>query len=93
VLTWILDRIHGRSGAHSSPVGRVPHAQDLDLRGLEISSDQIRADLAINADEWKAEMQGAGEFFERFGKHLPGELRTRHHELIASLNNGNGARD
>jgi phosphoenolpyruvate carboxykinase (GTP) len=92
VLTWMLDRIHGRSGAHSSPVGRVPHAEDLDLRGLEISPDQIRADLAINSDEWKAEMQGAGEFFERFHKHLPDELRAQHRELIVSLSNGNGSR-
>jgi phosphoenolpyruvate carboxykinase (GTP) len=91
VLTWILDRIHGRSSAHSSPVGRVPYPEDLDLRGLDLPSDKIRADLAVNQDEWNAEMKGAGEFFERFGRHLPDDLRARHRELIASLNNGNGA--
>jgi phosphoenolpyruvate carboxykinase (GTP) len=92
VLTWMLDRIHGRSGAHPSPVGRVPYPDDLDLRGLDLSPDKIRADLAVNSDEWKAEMNGAGEFFERFGNHLPADLRARHRALIASLNHGNGAK-
>ncbi len=85
VLKWMLDRIHGRAHARETAVGGVPEENDLDLTGLEISRDNIRQALAVNRDEWRAEMESAGEFFAKIGSTMPSELKRRHQEILASL--------
>jgi phosphoenolpyruvate carboxykinase (GTP) len=85
VLSWMIERINGRAGAHPTPVGALPHAEDLDLRGLEVAPEAIVEDLAIKSGEWKAEIKSAGEFFDKIGSRLPGALRERHREIAAAL--------
>ncbi len=85
VLKWILDRIDGRAQGHQTPVGIVPAAADLDLTGLEIAPRQLQEALAINPDEWKAEMESAGEFLRKIGPTLPASLLETHREITARL--------
>jgi len=85
VLKWMLDRIHGRADARQTPVGAVPEAADLDLTGLHVSPDDLRQVLAVNREEWRAEMKSAREFFDGIGSTVPTELRRRHAELLAAL--------
>jgi phosphoenolpyruvate carboxykinase (GTP) len=85
VLKWILDRVQGRAGARRTPVGLVPALYDLDLSGLDLPAERIEAALAVDADEWRAEMEAAGKFFDTIGSRVPAELRQRHRELVASL--------
>ena len=73
-LSWMVDRIHGRTGGAETPVGIVPHAEDLDSAGLEIGNDAINRALSIDHGEWKAEMESAGEFFKKVGPTMPTEL-------------------
>jgi len=87
VLKWMLDRIEGRVSVEKTPVGGVPKIADLDLRGLEISTEQLREDLAIKPGEWKIEMQSAGEFFDKIGATMPKSLRDKYRELSAALAN------
>jgi phosphoenolpyruvate carboxykinase (GTP) len=91
VLEWILERIHGEAGAHETPVGLIPAPEDLDLNGLEISNDRLRAALTIDANEWKTEVASAGEFFDKIGSSLPAALREKHRELANALDR-NGVR-
>jgi phosphoenolpyruvate carboxykinase (GTP) len=88
VLKWMLDRIDGRAGASDTPVGRVPRIDDLDLHGLETTGDDLREDLAVRKDEWHAEVESAGQFFEKFGSTMPDALRQKHRSLATSLTNG-----
>jgi phosphoenolpyruvate carboxykinase (GTP) len=85
VLKWILDRIDGRAGAYQTPVGIVPDPADLDLAGLEISREQLAQALAVDAGEWKAELESANDLFTRIGRALPAALRERHRTLSAAL--------
>jgi phosphoenolpyruvate carboxykinase (GTP) len=85
VLKWMLDRIHGDAGARETPVGLVPEPADLDLEGLEISPDKLRAALAVEPVEWKAEVASAAKFFDEIGPALPAALREKHRELAAAL--------
>jgi phosphoenolpyruvate carboxykinase (GTP) len=85
VLKWMLDRIHGDAGARETPVGLVPEPADLDLEGLTISSDQIRAALAVDPAEWKKEVASSAEFFDKIGPSLPAALREKHRALTAAL--------
>jgi len=85
-LKWMLDRIDGRAGASDTPVGRVPRLEDLELRGLDVSGEQLREDLSVKKDEWSKELASSGEFFDKIGPHMPEALRDKHRGLAASLN-------
>ncbi len=37
VLCWIIERCKGAAQAHDSVIGQLPHAADLDTRGLELA--------------------------------------------------------
>jgi phosphoenolpyruvate carboxykinase (GTP) len=91
VLKWMLDRIHDRASAYQTPVGSVPHADDLDLSGLGLTGDALREDLAIRKDEWQVEMKSAGELFDRIGKHMPPALKQLHRSLAGALESGKHA--
>ncbi len=85
VLKWMLDRIHNGAEGSRTPVGIAPHAKDLDLAGLEISPEQLRQALAVDQGEWRQELASAGEFFDKIGAALPGELRRQHRALAAAI--------
>ncbi len=60
----------------------MPDVTDLDLTGLEIAPDDLREALAVRPEEWKIEMESAGEFFDKIGATVPAELR---HHLAATI--------
>jgi phosphoenolpyruvate carboxykinase (GTP) len=84
VLKWMLDRAHGRAGAHETAVGLVPNASDLDLDGLEISPDGIDQCLRVDNAEWKAELESAKEFFDKIPR-TPEPLKNRLRDLMSKL--------
>jgi phosphoenolpyruvate carboxykinase (GTP) len=84
-LKWMLDRIDGRVQGLPTPVGIVPAAGDLDLTGLEIAPQQLQQALAVNPDEWKSEMESAGEFLRKIGPTLPAVLLEKHREISTRL--------
>ena len=75
VLEWILDRCEGKGGAGETPIGYVPRPGDLNLDGLDISPEVMQQLLEVDRQSWRAELDGQSEFFERFGDHLPDEIR------------------
>ena len=85
VLRWMLDRIHGRAGGRRTPVGIVPNEADLDLKGLDLPNTAARDALAVNLTEWKAELESAGEFFEKIGPTMPEGLKERRQAILKSL--------
>ena len=85
VLKWIVDRARLRVGGQETPFGWVPKADDLDLSGLDIDSDQVDEATAVDLDEWKAELEGAAEFFQKFGDHLPEALDLQRKMFLARI--------
>ena len=85
VLQWMLDRIHGRAGGRQTPVGIVPNQADLDLKGLELPDGAVRDALAVDTAEWRAELESAGEFFEKIGPTMPKELEECRQAILKSL--------
>ncbi|WP_190817044.1 phosphoenolpyruvate carboxykinase (GTP) [Saccharopolyspora pogona] len=77
VLKWIVDRIEGTAGAADTPVGLVPTAADLDLAGLDGDPADVDAALAVDTDEWRAEIPMIEEWFADIGEKLPAELRNQ----------------
>jgi phosphoenolpyruvate carboxykinase (GTP) len=75
VLEWICRRLDGDAGGTVTPIGTVPSADDLDLDGLELTRDQVDAALAVDLDEWRAELPGIRAYFDELGERLPAALR------------------
>jgi phosphoenolpyruvate carboxykinase (GTP) len=80
VLKWIIERIEGRAVAVDTPIGRVPTADQLDLSGLDIPIDDVAAALAVDVDEWRAEIPYIEQWLDKIGDPLPTVL---HDELAA----------
>ncbi len=80
VLKWVVERIEGRAAAPDTVIGRVPTPDQLDLSGLATSIEDVGAALAVDVDEWRAEIPLIEHWFGQIGDALPASL---HDELAA----------
>jgi phosphoenolpyruvate carboxykinase (GTP) len=71
VLKWVVDRARLRVGGQETAFGWVPKAGDLDLSGLDIPHEQVDEATHVDIDEWQAELESIGEFFQSVGSTLP----------------------
>ena len=63
----------------------MPTIDALDLDGVDVSEEQMRALLRVDPDEWREEIPLIREFFDEFGDKLPAELREALDGLEARL--------
>jgi len=77
VLEWIIKRCEGKVDAVETPIGYVPHAEDINLEGLDFSVDTLRSILTVDPAKWAKEAAGIEEFYTKFGDKLPEELREQ----------------
>ena len=75
VIKWALGRIDGSATAADTAIGRVPTLDALDVDGLDLTTEQLEAALAVDPAEWTAEVDGIEEWFDKIGSALPGSLR------------------
>jgi phosphoenolpyruvate carboxykinase (GTP) len=75
VLKWIIERLEGQASAAETPIGRVPTADQIDLDGVTEPMEDIEAALAVDVDEWKAEIPLIEEWFTKVGDKLPTSMR------------------
>ncbi|WP_306597686.1 phosphoenolpyruvate carboxykinase (GTP) [Geothrix sp. 21YS21S-2] len=86
ILSWIVERVHGRAYAAESPLGWVPRYEDLHLEGLEnFGEEGFRAAMAIRRDEWRHEILLHEELFEKLYDKLPKEFFHMRQLLLSSL--------
>jgi phosphoenolpyruvate carboxykinase (GTP) len=85
VLRWIIDRCEGRVGAVEHPIGYLPRPGDIDLKGLDLSGDALEQLLAVDPEQWRAEMEQIGEYLAGFGERLPEQLSAEHRKVVRAL--------
>src|SRR4051794_23872378 len=85
VLKWVVERIEGQAAAVETPIGHVPTPDSLDTDGLDMTREALEAALAVDVDEWAAEVPQIQEWFEKFGDDLPAVLWTELDGLRARL--------
>jgi len=85
VLKWVVERIEGQAAAIETPIGHVPAPGALDVDGLGMSDEALAQALAVDPEEWKAEIPQIQEWFEKFGDDLPAVLWTELDGLKARL--------
>ncbi|WP_459548446.1 phosphoenolpyruvate carboxykinase (GTP) [Nocardia sp. X0981] len=81
VLEWIIGRIEGSADAESTAIGNVPTAAQLDLAGLDVEAADVDEALAVDLDEWRAEIPLIEEWFEFVGDKLPSGIRDEFEAL------------
>jgi phosphoenolpyruvate carboxykinase (GTP) len=85
VLKWVVERIDGQAAAVETVIGHVPTKDSLDVDGLDMTDEALTAALAVDPEEWKAEIPQIQEWFEKFGDQLPTVLWTELDGLKARL--------
>ena len=85
VLQWILSRAEGSVGAVESAIGFLPKAEDLNLKGIDLSPEKIASLLSINSKDWADEIKDQAVFFEKIGDTLPSEIQAQREALIQQL--------
>jgi phosphoenolpyruvate carboxykinase (GTP) len=85
VLEWVFDRCEGTAGAQETAIGFVPGTGDLDVDGLDVSTDAVDAAVRVDPDEWRAEVPLIREHFESLGDKLPTPLWDELSALEARL--------
>jgi phosphoenolpyruvate carboxykinase (GTP) len=85
VLKWIAERIDGTADAVETPIGYVPSPDSLDLEGLDVSRSAVERALAVDVDEWRAELPLIEAWFDKLGDNVPAALRTELDALRARL--------
>jgi phosphoenolpyruvate carboxykinase (GTP) len=81
VLKWAIERIEGRAAGVDTPIGRIPAPDALDVDGLEMTPEQLSQALAVDAEQWRAEIPAIEEWFDKIGDKVPTSLRDE----LASL--------
>ncbi len=85
VLEWILGRVDGKAGSIDSPIGALPRAQDLNLKGLKLNDSQTSQLLSVNIADWIEELTSQDEFMKSIGDKMPKELWDEHSGLKERL--------
>ncbi len=70
VLKWMCERVEGKVDAVKTPIGLLPAIDDLDMKGLSISEQDIKALLKVDIDVWMMEIPDIEKHFAQFGDRL-----------------------
>ncbi len=75
VLLWIIKRCEDQIDADLTPIGYVPHAEDIDIEGLQnVDLDTIKGLLSVDKEAWLADVENIKEFYKLVGDSVPAEL-------------------
>jgi phosphoenolpyruvate carboxykinase (GTP) len=85
VLKWIIERVEGKAAAEETVIGLVPAQGALDVEGLGIRPELVAKALAVDPEEWKAEVPLIEEWFAAIGEKTPSTLLTELDGLKARL--------
>ena len=87
VLMWILARCEGKVSAVETPIGYVPHAEDINIEGLDIDFDTIEGLLSVDRELWLEDCKAIHEFYRQVGDRVPTELYDELKALEERLSN------
>jgi phosphoenolpyruvate carboxykinase (GTP) len=82
VLKWIIDRVEGRAPAQETVVGNVPREGDLDTQSLDATPADLAVAMKVDLGEWKQELEGQAEWFDKVGPTLPKALKLQREILL-----------
>ncbi len=85
VLEWIVGRCEGTAAAVETPIGRMPGAEALNFKGLDIAPETIRELLAVDPEAWRVEMDEVGEYLSSYDERTPHDLMAELADVVKRL--------
>jgi phosphoenolpyruvate carboxykinase (GTP) len=85
VLKWIVERATTGQRATESPLGFVPHYDDIDWRGLNFTKEQFHDLMVVDRELWLKEILSHEELFIKLYKRMPKEFLNMRELLISNL--------
>ncbi len=85
VLKWIVDRSHGRALGKETPIGWMPHYEDMEWQGLDFPKSKFEELQAFDRAAWRDEVLGHEELFLDLHDRLPPETIYERELLICRL--------
>jgi phosphoenolpyruvate carboxykinase (GTP) len=85
VLKWVIGACEGNSKTVESPIGLLPAKGAIDTSDLGINGTTMESLLSVSKEDWRKESEGIGEFFGKFGDHLPEEMDRQREGLVKRL--------
>ena len=85
VLKWIVDRAHGRTLGRETPIGWMPHYEDIHWKGLDFPREKFDELQNFDNAAWRSEVVGHEELFIQLHDHLPSELVYERELLICRI--------
>lgn len=83
VLAWIVDRVVGKGHARETPIGWMPHYEDLNWEELDFSYDQWQELMAVDSEHLLAQTLGHDELFLKLWDRMPKELLWQRDLLVS----------
>ncbi len=77
VLEWVFRRCNGEGETVESPIGLLPAEGEIDLEGTEVSEEQMRELLSVDAELFRQQLPQVKEHLARFGDRLPQEISAQ----------------
>ena len=85
VLAWIVGRCQGKLDARETPIGFLPNVEDIDINGLDVSTETMQALLSVDPAKWEEETAAIGEYFEEFGDRMPQAILAELAKISSAL--------
>ena len=85
VLKWVFERVDGSADAVKTPIGLLPAPGSLDLKGLDVSADDLGELLKVDSEGWKSALPQIKDHYAQFGPKLPAKLNAQLDSLAAAL--------
>jgi hypothetical protein len=84
VLAWIFDRCEGNGSATETPIGKLPGADGIDVRGLNVAPDAMRDCCRSTSRRGPPEVPSIRKHYAAFEDKLPrGLQRARRARVTA----------
>jgi phosphoenolpyruvate carboxykinase (GTP) len=74
VLNWIIDRVHGRGRGVESPLGWMPHYEDIRWHGLDFPRERFNQLMSVTREAHAQDVLAHEEHFDKFYDRLPKEF-------------------
>jgi phosphoenolpyruvate carboxykinase (GTP) len=85
VLEWVVGRVRGRSSGIESPIGWMPRYEDIRWDGLDFPKEAFLRLMTVDREQWKAELLGHRELFEKLYDRLPQEFMWMRELILSAL--------
>jgi len=85
VLSWIVDRCHGRGHGQETLLGYEPSYGDINWTGLDFAPDRYAQVMKVDATMWQRELAAHDELFAKLGAKHPAALGAERARLGARL--------